>query len=236
MTTSTPSPDNVTKKMQRCIDRWDACGDGKALFLRCYRMMTGNVIAAVQQRDFNDPEWVDRLLNHFADYYFVSLEVYEANPAGAPAVWQLAHSAANNPNLSAVQKLLVGVNAHINYDLAFTLVDLLRQEWAGLSDAQRTLRYEDHCRINNVIAETIDTVQDDILEPAMPVMKLVDDLMGGADELMISRLIAGWRDNVWQYAVRMLATDDLQQLAALAKQVEADALETGRLICAQSPA
>jgi hypothetical protein len=67
-------------------------------------------------------------------------------------------------------------------------------------------------------------------------MKLVDDLMGGADELMISRLIAGWRDNVWQYAVRMLATDDLQQLAALAKQVEADALETGRLICAQSPA
>jgi hypothetical protein len=234
MTTPMPAYDNVTDQMQRCIDQWDACHDGKALFLRCYRMMTGNVIAAVQQRDFNDPEWVDRLLHRFAAYYFVSLDSYEENPAGAPAVWQLAHSAANNPDLSAVQKLLAGVNAHINYDLAFTLVDLLRPEWTGLSEQQRTARYEDHCRINNVIAKTIDTVQDQIIEPAMPVMKLVDDLMGGADELMISQLISHWRDQVWQHAVKMLATNDPQQLVALAKQVEADALETGRLICSRA--
>ncbi len=220
--------------MQRCINRWDACNDGKALFLRCYQMMTGNVLVAVEQREFNDPEWVRRLLNRFADYYFVSLDVYEDNPAGAPAVWQLAHSAANTHDLSAVQKLLAGVNAHINYDLAFTLVDVLRPEWASLGEQQRASRYEDHCRINDVIAHTINDVQDQIIEPAMPVMKLVDDLMGGADELMISQLIAGWRDNVWQHAVRMLATDDPQQLTVLAKQVEAGALETGRLICTRS--
>lgn len=236
MTTATPSPDNVTEKMQVCIDRWEACDDGKALFLRCYRMMTGNVLVAVQQRDFHDPAWVDRLLHRFAEYYFVSLEVYEANPTGAPGVWQLAHSAANNPNLSAVQKLLAGVNAHINYDLTFTLRDLLCTEWAGLTDAQRALRYEDHCRINNVIAKTIDAVQDDILEPAMPVMKLVDDLMGGADELITSRLIAGWRDNVWKHALLLLSTNDPQALNALNQQIEASALETGQLICTQSPA
>jgi hypothetical protein len=162
--------------------------------------------------------------------------VYEDNPAGAPAVWQLAHSAANDPKLSAVQKLLTGVNAHINYDLVFTLADLLRPEWAGLSTQQRAERYEDHCRINDVIARSINDVQDQIIEPAMPMMKLVDDLMGGADEMMISSLITRWRDQVWQHAVKMLATDDPQQLITLARQVEADALETGRLICAQSPA
>jgi hypothetical protein len=225
---------NVIDQMQRRIDRWAECDDGKALFLRCYCLMTGNVIAAVQARDFHDPDWVDRLLHRFAEYYFVSLDAYEDNPAAAPAVWQLAHSAANNPDLSAVQKLLVGVNAHINYDLAFTLVDLLRPEWAGLNETKRTLRYEDHCRINAVIARTINDVQNDIIAPAMPVMRMVDELMGGADEMMISSLITRWRDTVWQHAMHMLATDDPQQLAALAKQVEADALETGRLICARA--
>jgi hypothetical protein len=218
--------------MQRCIDRWDACNDGKALFLRCYQMMTGNVLVAIAQRDFIDSEWVDRLLHHFAEYYFVSLDVYEENAAGAPAVWQLAHSAANDPNLNAVQKLLAGVNAHINYDLVFALADLLRPEWAGLSEAMRVSRYEDHCRINAVIAKTIDAVQDQIIEPSMPAMKLIDDLMGPADEMVISRLITHWRDNVWKHALLLLETDDPETIEASRKRIEASAIETGELICA----
>lgn len=231
MTSSPPNDENVIDQMQRHIARWNECGDGKALFLSCYCLMTGNVVAAVQRRNFNDPEWVDRLMHRFAEYYFVSLNTFEENAAGAPAVWQLAHSAANDLNLNVIQKLLAGVNAHINYDLVFALVDLLQSGWAGLSELQRTQRYEDYCRINAVIAQTIDSVQAQIIEPAMPVMNLIDTLMGRADERMISVLITHWRDGVWRHTVLLLDANDAAAADALCKQVEASALETGRLIC-----
>lgn len=232
MTSPTPADENVIDRMQRCIARWDAAGDDKALFLRCYCLMTGNVIAAVQQRDFHDPEWVDRLMHRFAEYYFVALDVFEENPAGAPAVWQLAHVAATAPDLNAVQKLLAGVNAHINYDLVFALADLLRPEWQAIDEATRALRYADHCHINDVIGSTIDAAQDLIIEPAMPLMKLIDDLMGPADEMVISQLISHWRDGVWKHTLLLLDTDDPQAIDALRSQIEASAIETGRLICA----
>jgi hypothetical protein len=193
-------------------------------------MMTQNVLAAIEEREFHDPAWVHRILHHFADYYFVALEAYERDPATAPPVWQLAFNATRDPGPLALQKLLLGVNAHINYDLVLTLVDLLEAEWPGLDESQRSERYLDHCRINEVIGRTIDAVQDQVLEPAMPVMDIVDRLLGRLDEYMLTRLIAHWRDTVWQHTVRLLETGDPDERARLIQRVEAETLRHARAI------
>jgi len=86
------------------------------------------------------------------------------------------------------------------------LVDLLEAEWSNLSNEQRTARYADYCHVNEVLARTVDRVQDQVLEPAMPGMNLIDVLMGPLDELVVSRLITGWRETVWQSACRLLDT------------------------------
>lgn len=221
----------VITHMQSRIREWKATSDDKALFLNCYMMMTSNVLAAIQQQEFDDPVWVNRLLYHFADYYFAALEAYEHDPASAPAVWQRAHDVTRNSETAALQKLLLGVNAHINYDLVFTLVDLLRPEWRNLSEPQRAARYADHCHVNDVIGRTIDAVQDQVLEPAIPVMDYIDKLLGPIDEMLISRLITQWRETVWLNAMSLLSTDDAQEQTQLIRKVEEQALKTAEFIC-----
>jgi hypothetical protein len=221
----------IVARMQSLISQWEKESNQQAIFLSCYQLMTSNVLAATKQGEFEDPAWVRQLLHRFADYYFVALEAYERDPAAAPRVWQLAHSTAHDPRSLAIENLLLGVNAHINYDLVLTLVELLRPEWRGLSDEQRATRYADHTYVNEILARTIDSVQDQVLEPAMPVMALVDTLLGPLDELLISRLITQWRETVWQNARGLLEADDPDKEAALLQQVEEDTLRLGRLIC-----
>ncbi len=193
--------------------------------------MTTNMLAAVERQEFNDSAWVDRLLHRFAEYYFLALEAYEHDPTNAPRVWQLTHNLTRDSGILALQKLLLGVNAHINYDLVLALFDLLRPEWDSLSDRLRAARYVDHCHVNDIIARTIDTVQDRVLEPAMPWMDLVDKLLGPMDEKLISTLISRWRELVWQNTVRLLETKNPSEQTRIIAEVEKEALHLGAAIC-----
>lgn len=220
----------VVLRMQALVSRWEEESDGRSIFLSCYMMMTRNMLAALDRCEFRDSVWVDRLLQRFAEYYFVALEAYEQDPAAAPRVWQLAHDATRAPNAWVLQKLMLGVNAHINYDLVLTLVELLAPEWSGLSEGTRAERYVDYCHVNEVIGRTIDAVQDQILERTMPAMDIIDRVLGPIDEMVISRLITRWRDEVWRYALRLLDARDASEQAQLIHQVEADALRRASAI------
>jgi len=240
--------DPAFQRMQALIDQWEAAGDHRIVFLRCYQMMTGNMLAAIDRQEFHDSSWVGNLLHRFANYYFIALDTYEAEhalkergagnasdtapalPIATPLVWQQAHNAASQPGTLALQNLLLGVNAHINYDLVLALVDILETEWVSLPEDQRTLRYEDHCHVNHVIGKTIDTVQDQVLEPAMPVMDIFDKIMGPVDEILISHLLTHWRESVWHNAVCLLEAREPGERPRLVKQYEEDVLKLGEII------
>jgi len=220
----------VITRMQFLITAWESQQDARAIFLSCYRMMTNNMLTAVRRNEFADPLWVDRLLNLFADYYFVALDRYERSPASAPSVWRLAFDASLEDGVTPLQKLLLGVNAHINYDLVLTLVDLLGPEWNNISEDRRKLRYADHCLVNDIIGRTIDAVQDDVLEKAMPVMDVFDKLLGRLDEYLISQLITRWRENVWQHTVRLLDCTEQAERQRLLVTVEDESMRIGGFI------
>lgn len=225
----------VLDRMQSRIDAWGAA-DERALFLSCYRMMTGNVVAAVERREFDDPEWVDALLRRFADHYFDALDAFEQAPESASAVWRMAHRLAADPEVSAIQKMLLGVSAHINYDLVLTIVEVLEPVWPALSAEQREARYSDHCRINAVIARTVDAVQEAVISPAMPAMGTVDRLLGPLDELLIARLLSRWRETVWRNASAVLDARDIPERARRVAHVERLALRTGGIVCPRAAA
>jgi hypothetical protein len=169
------------------------------------------------------------LLHHFAGYYFDALDAYEAEGEDPPAVWRCAHDAARRSNTPAISLLLLGVNAHINYDLVLAVADLLEPEWPALSDAERHARYEDYCRVNDTIGRTIDSVQDTILEKREPFMALVDTLFGPVDEWLVSRGITEWREEVWGHAVRRVETTGDAQREVLRQEIEASAMRWARL-------
>lgn len=221
---------SVIDKMLEQIEIWEKVADSRSVFLRCYMMMTQNMLSAIEQREFNDPVWVEDLLNRFADYYFVALDAYEQDPYNAPTIWRETHQVTGNPQVLGLQKLLWGVNAHINYDLVLTLVDMLAPEWQELSEEERQQRYMDHCAVNEVIGKTIDAVQDQILEPNLPALDLIDKIFGRLDELLISHVISGWRETVWQAALRLLTARDAVERQMILRDVEIDALRIAELI------
>lgn len=217
-----PAKDNTVEgQMHNLVEQWEACQDARAIFLGCYRLMTLNMLKALQEGEFQDSLWVDQLLHHFANYYFKALQAYEDGDPATPKAWQVAFEATRQPHLSAIQHLLLGVNAHINYDLVLAEVDLLEAEWHLLPDVARQQRRADHDHVNEIIGRTIDSVQDTILERREAWLDVLDQLLGPLDEWLTSRLISAWRDDVWDEAVRFLATNDVQQrdqLRALREQ------------------
>lgn len=221
---------DVVSRMDMQIANWDELSDRRGDFLRCYRLMTGNMLVAIEAGDFHDGPWVRRLLDHFAQYYFVALQEYDGNSSETPIVWSITHEAAVHPDIQVLQNLLLGINAHINYDLVLTLYDILSPEWQNLTTEDRRKRYEDHKQVNRVIGRTVDKVQDSILEPKMPVMNLIDKMLGPVDEWAVSLLIRTWREQVWHNTERMLDSDEEVNREAIRRQVEKLTVERARQI------
>lgn len=208
----------------------DDRSDGRASFLYCYTLMSENMLRAVKAGAFHDNDWMEHFIDHFAGYYFLALDRYEQDKNSAPRVWALAHDTALHGSCSVLQKMLLGINAHINYDLVLTVNDLLRDEWTGHSETLRTRRYEDFCTVNEVIENTIDSVQDLVLDQENPTYELVDLSLGNLDEWLISRLIRTWRDEVWEQATNLIQIKTGPEREAFRTGLEVRTLERGEAI------
>ncbi len=210
--------------MQTLAQEFDSTNDRRAIFLNCYTMMTENMHAAIQAQEFRDRDWMQNFVIRFADYYFDALHAYEMGKTSIPAVWTRAHDAAHKPGTHVLQLLLLGINAHINFDLVLTLVDILEPEWEHLTAGSRADRRYDYNLTNDIIARTIDQVQDQVVERENPFMDVVDKSLGRFDEWLISRMITNWRDEVWDEAIAILSAADAQERQRLLVRFESSAL------------
>ena len=217
-------------RMQDRIDRWDRSGDPRAVFLSCYALMTQNMLDAVDAGEFADAAWVfasasslRRLLLRCPRHVRGRTKSTRRQSGAALTTRR------GDPTHRLFSLLLLGVNAHINYDLVLAVADLLEPEWPSLSDEGRRARYEDYCRVNDTIGRTIDSVQDSIIEKREPIMALVDTLLGPVDEWLVSRGITEWREEVWGHAVRRVETTGEAQREVLRQEIEASAMRWARL-------
>ena len=90
--------------------------------------------------------------------------------------------------------------------------------------------YEDHCLVNTIIAETIDQVQDEVIEKYSPGMDWVDRLLGRLDEKLIALLITRWRNRVWERALDFCACASAQKEQQLHQELETEVMETAHWI------
>jgi hypothetical protein len=219
----------LTERMTTQVEQWTALNDRRVIFLACYQRMTDHMLAGVAGGEFHDPDWVAQLINDFADYYFAALQSWDQG-ASAPLVWQYTFACAANQNMSVVQHLLLGVNAHINCHLVLVLDDLLRPEWPELSPTQRDRRHHDYLTVNRVIQRTIDRVQDEVIGPYSKMLQLVDVACGPLDEWCTARLIRNWRDDVWQQAMTLIRLSDNEERKIMRQRVDQRALDRAHLL------
>lgn len=191
--------------------------------------MTGAMLEALGSRRFSDEAWVRNLLERFADYYFVAVDGHQ-DEGGCPRIWRQAFEACTRDDVHPLQVLLLGVNAHVNHDLVFALEDVLG-DWSMLDRGSQARRRADHDTVNLVIRETVDMVQDEVVDVHAPRMDTVDRLLGDVDEWVLSRMIAGWRHEVWRATHQLLAADEADRRVVVA-EVDARTAGIARLILA----
>jgi hypothetical protein len=214
-------------------DGWVVTGDRRALFADCYRLMTQRMLEGLAAGGFHDPVWVARLLDRFADYYFEAVDAVEAHEVAdpldtCPAVWRVAFDACADPCCHPLQALLLGINAHINHDLALAVVDVL-DDWPGLDEAARDARRADHTRVNDTIRATTDEVQREVVAAWAPSTAALDEWFGGIDEWVFAEVVEVFRDQVWDDAMRLLAVP-VELRAEAADEIAGRAARTAAVI------
>lgn len=215
---------NTSTRMRAQIQTWLTNGDRRSIFLQCYAIMTQNMQQAIAANRFHDPLWMDRLVAHFADYYFVALDAYEGAAGPVPAIWQQTFDLARDPAVSVIHNLLLGVNAHINYDLALAVSDMLGPEATTSTPVQWAERRADYDLVNQVIAASIDSVQEQVVDEHLPEMRIVDLALGPLDEHLIARMIVQWRDRVWDNALELVTAGSSDDYEDTRRRIEQETI------------
>src|SRR5918997_270796 len=130
----------------------EADGDPGRFFLGFYLRTTQAVGAAIDAGAFEDPAWVAEWDVDFAGLYLDALTAHRRDPASAPRPWRLAFGA--RPDLPPEAHVLLGMNAHINYDLPQSLVQMVPATEFD-DPATLALRRHDHERIDRVLASRV---------------------------------------------------------------------------------
>jgi len=173
-----------------------ARGDRRGAFLAIYARVTGEVGRSIAAGEFADPDWVADYLVAFAELYREALVAFETGDGELSGAWRLAFEAAATGDCLVSQAALLGINAHVNYDLALAL------DAAGL-DADREARYADHCAVNDVLKRLVDEVQERLADRYAPGIATVDESLGRLDEAVAYWVLSVGRESAWWCAVAL---------------------------------
>jgi hypothetical protein len=185
--------DAVVARMTAALVDLTAEGDPARFFLGTYRRITLAIGGAIDEGRFEDPAWVAAWDVEFAELYLDALVAHRADPAGAPRPWQLAFGA--DPGLPPEAHVLLGVNAHVNYDQPQSMIRVIPP--ADMADAGVVARrHRDHDAIDGVLATQV-AEEDRALQEAGGRRSLLDRLAAPANRLAVRIFLAESRRKVW---------------------------------------
>ncbi len=209
--------DEAIACMRKALDYYHERSDHRAIFLRAYYIITVEVYAAVNQHGdyraqiFFDPRWVDALVGKFSSLYFRSLTTFERAP-DAERAWKLAHKTAVEKTSTVVQDLMLGLNAHINYDLAYGIYLNLKEHNDQSNHLLLPRRKFDHDQVNNILVRCTPKIAETLTRDYGGGMVLVSRVMRDLDEMLTESGLKYYRERVWWNAISYLATIDEREI------------------------
>jgi hypothetical protein len=202
-------------------------------FLSTYRRTTVAVGEQVAQGRFEDPDWVDRWDVAFADLYVTALETRVAG--GRPSrPWRVAFGAP--ADLPPLRVLLLGINAHINYDLPQSLLAVISPEDFD-NPALLGRRQRDHERIDAILAGRVSA--EDAELSAVSRRTVLDRILEPFNQAGSKRFLREARQKVWHntgelHQARLTGPDAyasrLAELEVLSAAKVADLLAPGQVL------
>ena len=182
--------DEVVAQMQSRLDALPTASPRRP-FLSTYLRTTQAVGDSVDAGTFLDAEWVERWDVAFAQLYLRAHDAFVAGQTSdVPRPWRLAFTAPDA--LPALRHVLLGINAHVNYDLPQAMLSVISPadfDDPGLIERRR----RDHESIDGVLGSRV-KAEDDLLGGSRT---LLDRLLTPLNRLGSKRFLREARQKVW---------------------------------------
>jgi Family of unknown function (DUF5995) len=160
-------------------------------FATLYRNVTLNVKQGIANGFFEDGARMEKLDVTFAGRYLAALQSYRAQQ-NTSRCWLVAFQTADQWSPIILQQLLIGMNAHINFDLGIAAQAVAPgSELASLKT--------DFNRINDILAGMVQKVRSDV-EEVSPWIKLLDAYASQTEDRLIDFSMSKARASAWLVA------------------------------------
>jgi hypothetical protein len=215
--------DDLLSRMDTLLQPMLAAGDDRQHFLATYMRTTLAVKHELERGAFVDDGWTERWDIAFADLYLEALDEWNTK-GSAPGPWRIAFQAANvSPRVPPLRHLLLGMNAHINYDLPQALIQVITdQEFDDPALVAR--RSRDHEHIDAILSSRVAAEDGELRKSEQPGDRtLLDHLLTPFNRAASKRFLKEARAKVWRnaQALSLARRQGLEQLSGRLRELEA---------------
>jgi len=193
--------DEVIARLDDTIARSIREQDRLGYFAALYRKVTIKVKEGIAEGRFENGPLMERLDVTFANRYLEAVDQFRSGrqPTGC---WLVSFKAAAAWRPIILQQLLLGMNAHINYDLGIAAAEI------APGDELPSLQH-DFNEINTILASLVEQVESEINEVS-PWINLLDHIDPKADRAIVNFSMDKARSCAWALATTLAPLDPSQ--------------------------
>ena len=211
-----------------------ASDDPLRFFHGTYTRTTKAVAAELSRGGFADNDWTERWDVAFADLYLEALATWQSG-GRPPRPWQIALDACRGPRIRPIGYVLLGMNAHINYDLPQALLAVITDD--EFEDLKlRELRGSDHVHIDGILASRVAAEDGELKKAEIHGDRTVlDVILTPFNRLGTKRFLAESRAKVWTNAIELSRARRRGRDALSARLLELELLSEKRVTSLREP-
>ncbi|HET6480440.1 MAG TPA: DUF5995 family protein [Actinoplanes sp.] len=163
------------------------------LYLKITRRVDGALVTGV-----NQPEFLELLDIEFAKRYFHALSLWNDDDEDTPDVWEVLFKRARDTGMSRLAAAMLGVNAHINHDLALALIGTWNE--LGAPEPGDDLIHPDYLLVNEIFYEEIPPLRRGF---STAWQRDLDEFVGPLDDWSQRMLVTVTRARAWDQGRRL---------------------------------
>ncbi|QWX83532.1 hypothetical protein H0I23_13890 [Cellulophaga sp. HaHaR_3_176] len=186
-----------------CIDKNSRLG----LFAYLYRRTTAEILKEVERGSFENNKQLQKMDVAFANLYIDAYKDYKMGKKVSES-WLFSFENSGT-ELTVIQHIMLGVNAHINLDLGIATA-------ATMKGKELTLIENDFNKVNDILFNITNEMQDR-LSRVSPMLFLLDLLGENNDEKVIDFSMRKAREQSWNSTNLLWALDESQKPQAIEK-------------------
>ena len=207
------------------IMQWSEANKSRmGYFPSLYRKVTIRVKEEIAAGEFEVANRMENLDVVFASRYIDAFHAWQKNEPCSKS-WEVAFTAAPKWRYIVLQHLLVGMNAHINFDLAIAAAEIA--PGSAIHDLEADFK-----QITGLLNDLTDSVKQDLTQ-VWPLLRILDWFGGRLGDWLANLGMKIARNIAWENAVKLALLDPAERKAEI-QRLDAEVGALGDIILSPS--